>query len=78
MLDTAGIVAANRFGLGARPEEAAIIGRDPRGWLKAQLDGARPTPAALAGFPTATQQARDMLLARAAPGVCCQCCSPIS
>lgn len=68
MLDSAAIVAANRFGLGARPEEAAIIGRDPRGWLKAQLDGQRATPAALTGFPTATRQAREMLLARAAKG----------
>ncbi|MBX3173014.1 MAG: DUF1800 domain-containing protein [Gemmatimonadaceae bacterium] len=38
--------ALNRFGLGARPGEAARH-RDPRGWLLAQLEGpppARPTP----------------------------------
>jgi uncharacterized protein (DUF1800 family) len=36
-------IAANRFGLGARPGELADIGDDPRGWLTAQLkDGAPP------------------------------------
>ncbi|HYX74097.1 MAG TPA: DUF1800 domain-containing protein [Steroidobacteraceae bacterium] len=32
-------IAANRFGLGARPGELALIGADPRGWLRAQLRG---------------------------------------
>ena len=36
-------IAANRFGLGARPGELAVIGADPRGWLRAQL--AAPPPA---------------------------------
>jgi uncharacterized protein (DUF1800 family) len=35
-------IAANRFGLGARPGELAAIGSDPRGWLSAQLKGAAP------------------------------------
>jgi uncharacterized protein (DUF1800 family) len=35
-------IAANRFGLGARPGELAIVGSDPRGWLRAQL--AAPPP----------------------------------
>src|SRR5262245_16900659 len=35
-------IAANRFGLGARPGELASIGGDPRGWLAAQLEGAPP------------------------------------
>jgi uncharacterized protein (DUF1800 family) len=39
-------IAANRFGLGARPEELALIGADPREWLRAQL---RAPPAPLAG-----------------------------
>jgi uncharacterized protein (DUF1800 family) len=30
-------IAANRFGLGARPGELAAIGDDARGWLRAQL-----------------------------------------
>ncbi len=32
-------IAANRFGLGARPGELAAIDRDPRRWLLQQLDG---------------------------------------
>jgi uncharacterized protein (DUF1800 family) len=46
------VIAANRFGLGARPGELAEIGTDPKGWLKAQLAprAALPTPiAALSG-----------------------------
>ena len=35
-------IAANRFGLGARPGELAAIGADPRGWLHAQLAGGAP------------------------------------
>jgi uncharacterized protein (DUF1800 family) len=35
-------IAANRFGLGARPGELASIGADPRGWLTAQLAGGAP------------------------------------
>ena len=30
-------IAANRFGLGARPRELAVIGADGRDWLRAQL-----------------------------------------
>ncbi len=33
------IIAANRFGLGARPGELSGIDSDPRGWLLAQLAG---------------------------------------
>jgi uncharacterized protein (DUF1800 family) len=35
-------VAANRFGLGARPGELGRIGSEPRDWLRAQLAGAPP------------------------------------
>jgi uncharacterized protein (DUF1800 family) len=35
-------IAANRFGLGARPGELATIGGDGRDWLRAQLTGAPP------------------------------------
>jgi uncharacterized protein (DUF1800 family) len=45
------ILAANRFGLGARPGELAAIGSDPRGWLKAQLDPRNATPASIAALP---------------------------
>ncbi len=35
-------VAANRYGLGARPGELADVARDPRRWLDAQLTGGPP------------------------------------
>ncbi len=35
-------IAANRFGLGAKPAELAEIGSQPRDWLYAQLSGAPP------------------------------------
>ena len=35
-------IAANRFGLGARPDELAAIGRSGPDWLRAQLDGPAP------------------------------------
>jgi len=35
-------IAANRFGLGARPGELTQIGSQPRDWLRAQLAGAPP------------------------------------
>ncbi len=44
-LQVAAAIAANRFGLGARPGELERIGREPRGWLQAQLAGGAPWPA---------------------------------
>jgi uncharacterized protein (DUF1800 family) len=38
----AAAIAANRFGLGARPGELAVVEQDPAGWLKAQLKGPPP------------------------------------
>jgi uncharacterized protein (DUF1800 family) len=35
-------IAANRFGLGARPGELADVERDPQGWLRRQLEGKPP------------------------------------
>ncbi|HEU4617209.1 MAG TPA: DUF1800 domain-containing protein [Gammaproteobacteria bacterium] len=40
MLTVKSAIAANRFGLGARPGDAERIGSDPKGWLEAQLDSA--------------------------------------
>jgi uncharacterized protein (DUF1800 family) len=40
--DTAAAIAANRFGLGARPGELDIVGKDPQAWLLQQLKGAPP------------------------------------
>jgi uncharacterized protein (DUF1800 family) len=37
MQDIKFAIAANRFGLGARPQDAAGIGTDPAGWLRDQL-----------------------------------------
>jgi uncharacterized protein (DUF1800 family) len=45
-IDAAAAIAANRFGLGAKPGDLDIIGSDPRGWLKAQLKGPPPVLAA--------------------------------
>jgi len=44
-------IAANRFGLGARPGELKAIAGDPRGWLKAQLTPEKALPAPLAALP---------------------------
>jgi uncharacterized protein (DUF1800 family) len=45
-LDAAAAIAANRFGLGAKPGDLDIIGSDPRGWLQSQLKGPPPFLAA--------------------------------
>ena len=39
-------IAANRFGLGAKPGDLSSIGSDPRGWLEVQLRGSAPLLAA--------------------------------
>jgi uncharacterized protein (DUF1800 family) len=58
MLSARAAIAVNRFGLGAKPSDAAAIGADPRGWLEAQLDAAaRSTPA-----PTAQPASAAVLL----------------
>src|SRR5580704_12169495 len=44
--DVNAAIAANRFGLGARPAELRAVGADARGWLSAQLKGAPPQLAA--------------------------------
>jgi len=45
-------VAANRFGLGARPGDLPVIAADPRGWLKAQLTPETAPPATIAALPS--------------------------
>jgi len=42
------IIAANRFGLGARPGELLRVKSDPRGWLSDQVKGTRAVPEAVA------------------------------
>lgn len=44
MLTPQAAIAANRFGLGAKPGDAEEIGRDARGWLLAQLEPQRAAP----------------------------------
>jgi uncharacterized protein (DUF1800 family) len=52
----ASAIAANRFGLGARPAELAAIGADARDWLLAQLKGAAPA------LPDSTLQSSVQIL----------------
>ncbi|HEY0303063.1 MAG TPA: DUF1800 domain-containing protein [Rhizomicrobium sp.] len=47
-----GVIAANRFGLGAKPGEVAHISGDPKGWLLAQLTPERDLPAPLRALPS--------------------------
>ncbi len=54
----AAAIAANRFGLGARPGELAIVEKDPAGWLKKQLQGAPPVLADADLKPSAETLAR--------------------
>ncbi len=45
------VIAANRFGLGARPGELARIGNRPQTWLLDQLDGPSRLPSLLRKLP---------------------------
>ena len=47
-----GVIAANRFGLGAKPGEVAAISRDPKGWLLGQLTPETELPAPLQSLPS--------------------------
>jgi uncharacterized protein (DUF1800 family) len=48
------IIAANRFGLGARPGELTDIGNDARAWLTRQVQGGRPVPPETAALPSSS------------------------
>ena len=59
---TQSIVAAARFGIAARPGDAAVIARDPRAWVLHQLDR---TPAPINGdLPASAPMVAAMLQAR--------------
>ncbi len=68
MLSSQAAIAANRFGLGARPRDAAALGTDPRGWLEAQLKAAAAAPPAAAQESSAAVllKVRDLRVARQA------------
>ena len=51
MSPTDPVIAANRFGLGARPGELVRIGNRPRTWLLDQLDGPSQLPPMLRHLP---------------------------
>ncbi len=64
MLSASAIHAANRFGLGIRPADAAAIADDPRGWLRQQVPAAGKAaalPAMLAPLPSARVHATRFL-----------------
>jgi uncharacterized protein (DUF1800 family) len=46
------VIAANRYGLGARPGELSAMGSDPRGWLAQQVEGARLLPEQIRALPS--------------------------
>src|SRR5215471_4841773 len=50
-------IALNRFGLGARPDEA--VPHDPKAWLRHQLDVYDPHPQAVAALPSTATIAVD-------------------
>ncbi len=52
------VIAANRFGLGARPGELPTIDRDPAGWLRAQLE--RDDAPAPGGLATSSEVLREL------------------
>ena len=65
MLTKDAAIAANRFGLGARPGDARSIGSDPKAWLLAQLE--RPPSSAPAGAPESAKvlaEVRELRVAR--------------
>ena len=67
MLRQDAAIAANRFGLGARPGDAAAIGSDPQGWLAAQLESIPPAPGT--GQPESARvlaEVRELRVARQA------------
>ena len=58
------VIAANRFGLGARPGDLAKIDKDPRAWLLDQLAGPPRLPAAIRDLPTSAAALVDVQTVR--------------
>lgn len=53
------MIATNRFGLGARPGEAAQAASDPQAWLLAQLESANASEFQASGLKPSDQAARE-------------------
>jgi uncharacterized protein (DUF1800 family) len=69
MLTQTAAIAANRFGLGARPRDAAAIGSDPQGWLDEQVAAAKRAAPAQPSPPESAlvlQKLRDLEAVRQA------------
>jgi uncharacterized protein (DUF1800 family) len=69
MLTQDAAIAANRFGLGARPRDAAAIGSDPKGWLEDQIASAKrsaPTQPSPPESALVLQKLRDLEAVRQA------------
>jgi len=68
MLSLPTAIATNRFGLGARPGDAASIADDPLGWLESQIDATDARAPASGTPPSAAvlNQIRELRLARQA------------
>jgi uncharacterized protein (DUF1800 family) len=52
MITQDAVVAANRFGYGASPDQVAAIAADARGWVKQQIVAEKQLPAPLAALPS--------------------------
>src|SRR5256885_13644578 len=63
MSTAAALIATARFGFAPRPGELAAAGRDPRGWVRAQLDA--PATAPPAPLPSSRETVTATLAARA-------------
>jgi uncharacterized protein (DUF1800 family) len=57
-------IAANRFGLGTRPDELLAIGADPQGWLIQQIAAASANPVQITKLPSSAQVVETLIAAR--------------
>ena len=55
MVTVEAFIAANRFGLGARPGKLEDIARDPRAWIASQILGSHSIPVPLSAMPPSHQ-----------------------
>jgi uncharacterized protein (DUF1800 family) len=72
MLTKNAAIAANRFGLGARPRDAALIASDPRGWLEQQLTTAQRAPSESSSPPESARVLQELRELRAVRQVAAQ------